>query len=240
MGGGGTVRVTAERCEFSQREEVCEMRLSSIITLAAAAALGGCASAKVDYVQAAFSPVENSVNVSGTFDETWDKLIKRLSSDFFIINNVEKNSRIINVSFSSSTPEKYVTCGTTTRQYADGTKNITYSYDPAASTQYLSANDIGAFITLVRKTRLEGRANIYVEAISSNMNSVSTNIKYILTANVSVFNASDVNIGNSSFVFDFSTKNPSQPMHDGSALPPVVCHSTGTLEGMILSYATAP
>src|SRR3546814_8710634 len=57
----------------------------------------------------------NSRTVNAGFEETWDRLVRNLSSEFFVINNIEKASRIINVSFQTDAPERYVDCGVTHR-----------------------------------------------------------------------------------------------------------------------------
>lgn len=63
---------------------------------------------------------QNTAIVNSPFEDTWDRLIKNLSREFFVINNVEKVSRIINVSFYTDTPGDLIDCGMTTRTYQSG------------------------------------------------------------------------------------------------------------------------
>lgn len=62
--------------------------------------------------------------------------MKQLAKSFFVVNNIEKESRLINVSFSTETPEKYINCGRTTRTFKLGDEVLTTSYDVAADSSY--------------------------------------------------------------------------------------------------------
>lgn len=59
--------------------------------------LSGCATSTVSYAPPSESNIQNSKQVNQPFDALWDQLIKKLSSDFFVINNIDKNSRLINL-----------------------------------------------------------------------------------------------------------------------------------------------
>jgi len=58
----------------------------------------------------------------------WDKLVKNMATSFFVINNIDKESRIINLSFSSDKPQDCIDCGRTRRTYFDGKITETYEY----------------------------------------------------------------------------------------------------------------
>ena len=46
----------------------------------------------------------NEVVLPENFEVVWKRLVKNLSADFFVINNIEKASRLINISFSANQP----------------------------------------------------------------------------------------------------------------------------------------
>jgi hypothetical protein len=57
--------------------------------------------------------VINEKRVDTPTDIVWDNLVKELSKTFFIINNIDKDSRIINVSFFTEDAGDYIDCGNT-------------------------------------------------------------------------------------------------------------------------------
>ena len=69
---------------------------------------------------------DNEAFVDKPFGVVWDELVEQLSKSFYVINNIEKASRIINVSFSTDTPEEYVDCGISTREYGVKSNMSTY------------------------------------------------------------------------------------------------------------------
>src|SRR5262245_49610236 len=103
------------------------------IVFLSALTVGAChASSSQQYTPPAAESVANSTQIAAPFDTTWDHLIKNLSKEFFVINNVEKASRIINVSFSTDRPGEFIKCGSRTREYVSGAgKKETVTYDPA-------------------------------------------------------------------------------------------------------------
>ena len=120
------------------------------------------------------------------FEEVWDGLVENLSKSFFIINNIEKTSRIINVSFSTDRAEQYVDCGETTRTFSRGSVNETYQYEVASQSTYKEGgtggryNNLPYVMTVNRKPSLKGRSNIYI-APEGDGTIVTVNTKYIMT-----------------------------------------------------------
>lgn len=103
--------------------------------------------------------VANEVVVRLPFSDTWDLLIGQLSKSFFVINNVEKVSRIINVSFSTDKPEEYIDCGTSERTFQYANESQTYTYPVAGSNSFKAAGKWGLteichrLLTLTAKLR---------------------------------------------------------------------------------------
>lgn len=151
----------------------------------------GCASIGRNSVSYTEPPTENlpenNVIIDQPFNSVWDKLVGKLSASFFVINNIDKESRLINISFNSNNPEKYVDCGVTERTFSFGKENRNYSYKVAGNSSYKYAGKWGpyqnlpAIFNINRKTSLEGRINIYVAPVNKNETKVSVNIRYILT-----------------------------------------------------------
>src|SRR3546814_17893451 len=98
------------------------MMLKRSAVMAAILLTAGCAAqADLNYRKPTQPSLTNSRTVNAGFEETWDRLVRNLSSEFFVINNIEKEFRIINVSFQTEAPDRYVDCGVTHRTYTSPT-----------------------------------------------------------------------------------------------------------------------
>src|SRR4030095_2984850 len=112
--------------------------------------------------------IQNEVIVSKPFEAVWDSFVRELAKSFYVINNLDKQSRVINLSFSTNTPEEYVDCGIITRTYSRGNHRRTYKYQVASTSAYIVAGSTGVNNKLPqtavfsRQLFLEGLVNIYV------------------------------------------------------------------------------
>src|SRR5262249_7083662 len=69
------------------------------------------------------APQANSKTVAKTKDQVWSALVSGLSAQFFVINNIDKESGLINITYSGD-PELYIDCGTiASTPRGVGTKN---------------------------------------------------------------------------------------------------------------------
>lgn len=201
----------------------------SVVMLSVAFLAAGCATSTEIYMPPPGSGgVTNSKVVQKPFEHVWDQLVRQLSSDFFVINNIDKSSRLINLSFSAQRPSEYVDCGQTNRSFtnAHGTRN--YSYNTADSATFAFANQQGHVFNLNRRSRLEGRTNIYV-APEGPGTLVTVNTKYILNIDVEAFGLDGRPAGRQSFVADVSTKTP-------GGYQDIQCYARGVIEQRILSF----
>ena len=189
----------------------------------------GCATSSDNYTPPIDPHIENTKFVNRPFDQVWDSLVKELSSDFFVINNIDKSSRLLNISFTSQTPSEFVDCGTTNRTFTNvrGTQN--YAYRTADSSVYTTTNNQGMAFNTRRVSRLEGRTNIYVAPDGPGTN-VTVNTKYIISLTISAASLDGQPAGTWNYVFDPSTK---QRFSNGD----VTCYSTGAIETRILKAA---
>jgi len=125
------------------------MRLKTKLTIIAlyAVMITGCATPGTSTFNYAppqnSTKIQNEVIVSKPFEVVWDSLVRELAKSFYVINNIDKQSRIINVSFSTDTPEAYVDRGITTRTYSRGDERQTYKYNLASASTYKEATSAG-------------------------------------------------------------------------------------------------
>jgi hypothetical protein len=210
--------------------------------------LNGCATqafSTAHYNEKESIRINNEAVVNKSFESVWSDLVKNLAKSFFDVNNIEKDSRLINVSFSTDVPEKYIDCGNTTRTFSQGSEKLNYNYDVAKDSAYKygagRSNDGSlAFVGHVkRSTNLEGRINIYVAPNGENTE-VSVNTRYILTmlinGSVNTENANGYVVSSQPIVqppsiISFNT-NKSNKSNEG-----VSCFANGVLETEILKMA---
>ena len=57
------------------------------------------------------SILKNSVITNKNFDETWSSVIDFVNDSFFKIENREKDSGLLTLSFGSKEPENFIDCG---------------------------------------------------------------------------------------------------------------------------------
>jgi hypothetical protein len=195
-------------------------------------ALMGCATSHTDYTPPSALSVKNSATLDKPFDVVWDRMVKNLSSDFFVINNIDKNSRLINISFSSNRPSEFVNCGRTTRSFSNLRGSQDASYDPADSSDFMLTDARHIAYRMVRTTRLDGRSNIYVAPEGSGTN-VTVNTKYVLGITAAATNIEGRSVGSNTYAVDFSTKSAS--VATGSAPS---CISNGAVESKIFGFAS--
>ncbi|RBP84249.1 hypothetical protein EBI01_05585 [Marinomonas rhizomae] len=201
------------------------------LSIAATMLLTGCATSNMNYTKPSSQTIINQIVINEKFDTIWDRLVKNLASDFFIINNIEKSSRIINVSFSTGKPSDYVDCGNTVREFNNARGKSLYTYDPSDSASYTFTNLQGHAFNAIRTSRLNGRTNVYL-APEGEGTVISVNTKYVVDVDVKYYNiVNNQFAGNENFTFDFSTK--SEFSNPGG----VTCVARGNLEQKILSYA---
>lgn len=180
--------------------------------------------------------IENRLVVESSFDDTWGKLIAGLSSEFFVINNIEKASGLITLDFSSEHPEQFVDCGVTTRHYGDQT----FTYQAAGDSDYLADKQSGvnvARMNVHRDAALTGKINVHVAEVSDGTQ-VSVNARYIWTVVAggtykmagSISSGPTQAIPQSTTTKSFNTRSASKS--NGPEDPG--CGATGELERMIL------
>src|SRR3954449_382638 len=87
------------------------MKTNYITVIAAVFLLASCVSGEQKYSPSTlYANQTNTKIIAKSKDQVWDSFIPALSSKFFVINNIDKASGLINVSYSGD-PEKYVDCG---------------------------------------------------------------------------------------------------------------------------------
>lgn len=208
----------------------------------------GCASGNFNQTHTNLPKIEinNTKYVDTDPSDVWDTIVRDLAKTYFMINNIDKESRIINVSFYADTPCSYVECGTT-EVFTKITMPIPekgdrfYKYKSCEDTKFVTQKPsplkkiFSVIDNVTRDTKLDGRMNIYVAPQGSGT-LVTVNCRYILKVNVehdlTLYNLIGGPIANQkekeSFDYVFDTLRPHQDSD-------MICFSNGNLETEILN-----
>lgn len=106
-----------------------------------------------------------SIKIQKNFDAVWKQLIQYSASTFFAIDNYEKDSGLITLSFGSAKPSDFITGG----HWKASSSTINFDGDYV---DYMSIHNNG---------KLSGKMNIVVTEISENESSIKVNARYIFT-----------------------------------------------------------
>jgi hypothetical protein len=193
--------------------------------------LSGCVSGDTSYTPPAdyAQNSQNSVVIARPFDDVWAKSVANLGKSFFVINNLEKSSGLINVSYSGN-PEQYVDCGRAHIYVSNAKGRRDYDFNVASPQANYEIFENGVLWSHERSFGLEGRANIIFELLSEQATRVTVNTRYVLTESTTA-----APVGGSRQVI------PSQTISfntGGGATAPnsrVRCVPTGEMEREILS-----
>ncbi len=188
--------------------------------------MSACAT-KVTYDQPIEADIVNAIVVDDDFEDVWDKLVPRLSKSFFVINNIAKDSKILNVSYSGD-PEKYVDCGTLKIQSPTAGPKEMKTY-PASRARINEQVVLGIqTFTMSRSLDLDGRINVVLEEMDDGTQ-VSVNSRYVLNRSVRYEDIYGhlVDSDSESIIFNTNQKGVS---NSGQ-----YCVATGVLEAEILS-----
>ena len=206
---------------------------SKLMPIVVAMVLAGCAG-KVTYVRPSVVPVQaqNSKVIDKPREAVWNATVPELGKQFFVINNLDKSSGLINVSYSGD-PEKYVDCGRITSYVKNARGERTYDFAGAKAQQNYEIMDPQGLFFIDRRMALEGRVNLIFEEVSPTQTRVTANTRYIVTRQRTVRNTAN-NIP--------QTLNDSLTLNSGgtAAFPSdqngntSECSATGNLEREVL------
>ncbi len=222
-----------------------------VVTLMVGIVSAGCATPGINTFKTVKhnpNPITNEIVVNQPYGQVWDKLVRELSKSFYVINNIDKESRIINISFSSQSPSDFVDCGETHRTYTHNNKKENFNYKIADSSTYKyatgAADAFSYYVNVRRSTSLEGRSNVYLAPLEGDLTKtkVAVNTRYILTINATGeryaahINGNIFNHGalpySPPILISFNTLKPTE--HDFGDNIKATCFATGKLEQEVL------
>lgn len=154
-----------------------------ILVLLAVACLGlvGCAAK----TEVSLSPPEAETNIESStvydmpFDVVWQAAIESIGKSFFMIDNIEKSSKIITITFSADNPNEFLDCGSV--HVKDRDSLTTFPYAQGKSTYPAPTGGL-ALMPAQRTVTLIGKMNVVFSSTKNNQTSVTVNTRYVLTA----------------------------------------------------------
>ena len=131
------------------------------------------------YKKPIHSPIDKySVTINKPFDEVWKKLIQHAGATFFAIDNFEKDSGLLTLSFGSADVSKFIDGGDF---YIEQKVRFTMTSRPIDMPEPLPPYNGGYvdFLDTFQDTSLIAKANIVVTKIDEENTMVTVNARYI-------------------------------------------------------------
>jgi len=209
--------------------------MRSLVLLTAALALAGCAG-KFDYVRPStpLAPNTNTIVIEKPRNDVWDASVPQLGKQFFVINNLDRSSGLMNISYTGD-PEKYIDCGRLTSYVKNARGERTYDFAGAKAQQTYEILEPGTGLFFIdRRMSLEGRVNLIFETVGPATTRVTANTRYVVTRSTTVRSAANnlQQSNNHSITFGSDASASFPPANNGQA---VECVANGSLEREILS-----
>jgi len=171
---------------------------------------------------------DNSIVINKSKDEVWKDIISSVGGSFFVINNLDKESGFINISYNGS-PMKYVDCGNINSKVVNVRGERSYSFPAAIPYKQYELVENNNLFFIYRKMNLEGRINIVVQEEENNKTRATVTCRYVVTKKTEVTQPGVVgrNYLNDSISFNTNGSESFPP-------PGTTCRSNGNLEREIL------
>jgi hypothetical protein len=156
-----------------------------------------------------------SQSIDKSFDDTWTSVIDFVSTSSFSIDNFEKDSGLITLTFGASDPGRYIKCGFFTTS-GGNVGSFSGKY-----VEYINGvGNIGS--------SLSGKMNISIRSLSENKTNVRVNARYIWTVG-----------GQSQSTFSFDTGNSSTiriSNQTSGTIPTRTCLPTYYAESSVIDF----
>ena len=216
------------------------MRACDALVLATVGGLlAACVSGQTQYTPpGSGTSATNFRVVDRPFEDVWNSAIPKIGKTFFVINNLDKASGLINVSYAGD-PEKYLDCGRAIFD-VEGPQGKRHFEFPGAvqhasylTTAPIPGNLFGRqqLVPIERNMSLDGRVNLVFEKIDSAHTRVTATTRYVVTRTLSILQSSRTD----SISFTSGGEASFPPAANGAA---VLCRPSGSLESDLLAMVS--
>ena len=122
----------------------------------------------------------NVKTISKSRDAVWATAVPELGKRFFVINNLDKASGLINISYTGD-PQKFIDCGWVTSYVKNARGERTYNFAGAKAQQIYEVMNSNGLFFIDRTMALEGRVNLIFEETATNQTRVTANTRYVIS-----------------------------------------------------------
>lgn len=170
----------------------------------------------------------NSMVIDQPRETFWRAFVPALSTQFFVINNLDKETGLINLSYGGD-PQQFIDCGRVVvsglhpSEFSGALPNHKYFFQEGFGVKWAS-----------RQVSLDGRMNVVVQEVDPQKTSVTVNVRYVVVRHIA--------IGAGAYMFTNNTDSVAFNYGDYGNFGephPFSCRSNGALEKSILEIAQA-
>ncbi len=206
-----------------------DMKSIKILMTLSCLLICGCVSGQFQYTQP-LKPVisqPNFVVLEKPKDIVWKELIPAVGKAFWVINNLDKASGLINISYQGD-PLLYVDCGSMKSFVNHAGVPRKYEFLGSSSDTFFETVEHGSILTVRRKLSLEGRVNLILEELTPGQTKITASSKYILSK-TSILNPSGGTQYTEHDTISFNSNQGSVFSKGGT-----ICYANGKLEASLL------
>jgi hypothetical protein len=87
----------------------------------------------------------NSITIEKSKDVVWKELIPEIGNAFWVINNLDKESGLINISYIGD-PIKYIDCGSMKFEITNARGTRAYEFQGASANEIFETMDHGVYL----------------------------------------------------------------------------------------------
>ena len=206
--------------------------MKRIIFLVCVISVSGCATSSLQFIEPENVGSKSEKTVSKDFETAWSNMVSGLSREFFVINNIEKDSGIINVSYSADDPSQFIDCGSA--EVVTNSDEIVVDMSKENNYPWAYQDGVYQFVGRVENNpSVSGRANIYMAESGGNQTSINVNARYVVKLNHTLFNNVGGQINRLEETATFETGS-----YGSISDSDIVCTNTGELESRILNLVS--
>lgn len=165
---------------------------SGPITVLAAFALAGCVRGATNYSAPAAAPRAASAESPTTrvyptsLDTAWQALVAHSAATVFVVDNIERDSHFLSLSFAATDPTAYVDCGEVVSEVANARGRRSYRFPAAAAAQTYETREGTTLYQVDRRVSLSGKANVVMARLTDTTTQVRVNARYVVVRNATM------------------------------------------------------
>lgn len=159
-------------------------KLSTLLAIAICMFMSaGCSKQIITHEQPEQYAVKNARVFDAPYDKVWKATVDAIASSFWTLDNIEKDSGILTLSYACNDATPWVDCGKTHNVVTMGIQDIVFD----SATPYVAlkaANDMGNVWDVERRVSMFAKSNVLVKKITANQTKVTINTNYTLKCDI--------------------------------------------------------